>query len=86
MDSWSNLLLHKREHGLWVSRGLNHTKRQLEHDQLLLEDATKVVHSDGIKEFLDSMKDQKTITLEKVYLNLEDKIFRFMNNNDNFNA
>lgn len=84
----------ERERALWVSRGLNHTKRRLAHDRLLLnagsEDATKVVHSDGVEEFLDSVKDRETMTLEEMYLNSEDKTadlpFGFTDDNDDLNA
>lgn len=84
----------ERERALWVSRGLNHTKRQLAHDRLLLnagsEDATKFVHSDEVEEFLDSVKDRETMTLEEMYLDSEDKTtdlpFGFTDDNDDLNA
>ncbi|MCJ1462481.1 hypothetical protein MMC07_001083 [Pseudocyphellaria aurata] len=67
----------RRERALWTSRGLNHTKRRLAYDRLLLnagsEDATKIVHCDGVEEFLDRVKDREALSLEEMYSGSKEK-------------
>lgn len=67
----------ERERALWASRGLNHTKRRLARDRLLLkagsEDVTQIVRSDGVEEYLDRVKDRETLSLEEMYFDSKDK-------------
>lgn len=66
-----------RERALWVSRGLNHTKRRLAHDHLLQqagsEDATQIVQCDAVEEYLDRVKDREALSLEEMYFDTKDK-------------
>ena len=60
-----------RERALWVSRGLNHTKRRLAHDRLLLEagsdDASKIFYCKSVEQYLSNVKDRDALSLEEMY-------------------
>ena len=67
----------EQERALWASRGLNHTKRRLAQDRLLLnagsQEPAQIVRCDGVQEFLDSVKDREALSLEEMYLQSNDK-------------
>lgn len=66
-----------RERALWVSRGLNHTKRRLAHDRLLQEagseDGTQIVKCNAAEVYLDRVKDREALSLEEMYFDTKDK-------------
>ena len=67
----------ERERALWVTRGVNYTKRRLAHDLLLQaagsEDATAIAKCDGVDKYLDCVKDREAMSLKEMYVDPQDE-------------